>query len=116
MIIAIRFPEEVANGLGGPEKLLELGRKDLLSATQGQPRSERPIVLGNLPGLELEVPPPRGAILKARIYATKNQIYQVAAHVPEIRLSSADVQKFFDSFKLSAEPDAAAHSVSNPGS
>jgi hypothetical protein len=63
--------------------------------------------LGSVPGLELEVLPPKGAIIKARIYAIKNQIYQVTVHVPKIRLGSKDVQKFLGSFRLSAEQDAA---------
>jgi hypothetical protein len=104
LIVAIRFPEEVATQLGGREKLLELGREDLLAAAQGQPQNERPIVLGNLHGLELEVLPPKGASIKARIYATKNQVYQVTAHVPQIRLKSDDVQKFLESCELTAEP------------
>jgi hypothetical protein len=52
----------------------------------------------------MEVVPPKGAIIKAQIYATTNQIYQVAVHVPQIRLTSADVQKFFEPFNLWAEP------------
>lgn len=107
MIVSVRFPEGVANQLGGPQNLLELGRQDLLSACQGQLQSERQIVLNGCPGLELEVLPPKGAIIKSRIYATRNQIYQVSVHVPRIRLASEDVQKFFDSFKLTAEPGAA---------
>jgi hypothetical protein len=107
MIVAVRFPEAVAEELGGKEKLLELGRQDLLTASQGQLQSERPIVLGSVPGLELEVLPPKGAIIKARIYATRNQVIQVTVHVPKIRLASEDVQKYFDSFRLSAEPGAA---------
>jgi hypothetical protein len=103
MIVSTRFPEAVSRRLGGPEQLLELGRKDLLFASQGELKSERRVVLSGYPGLELEVLPPKGAIIKARIYATKNQIYQVSVGVPKIRLTSRDVQKFFDSFRLSAE-------------
>jgi hypothetical protein len=107
MIVSIRFPEGLARELGGKAKLLELGRTDLLSASQGQLKSERQLSLSGCPGLELEVLPPKGAIIRARIYATKNQVYQVFVHVPEVRLASEDVQKFFDSFKVSAEPGAA---------
>jgi hypothetical protein len=46
-------------------------------------------------------------MIKARIYATKNQVYQVSVHVPVIRGPSNDVQKFLDSFKLPAKPAAA---------
>jgi len=106
MIVSTRFPEDVGRRIGGTEKLLELGRNDVLSASQGQLKSERQIVLNGCPGVELEVLPPKGAVIKVRIYAKKSQVIQVSVHVPQARLSSADVQKFFDSFKLSAEPDA----------
>ncbi len=33
----------------------------------------------------------------------------VSVHVPQIRLTSEDVQKFFDSLKLSAEPGTSPH-------
>jgi hypothetical protein len=107
MIMALRFPEDVGKQLGGRQKLLELGRQDLLAASQGQLQNERQIVSGTLPGLELEVLPQKGAIIKARIYATENELYQISVHVPKIRLTSEDLQKFFDSFKLSAYPNAA---------
>ena len=107
MIVATRMPEVIGDRLGGTEKLLELARKDLLSASQGQLRSERRIVLDGSPGLEMEVLPPKGAMIKARIYATKNQVYQVSVHVPVIRGPSNDVQKFLDSFNLPAKPAAA---------
>jgi hypothetical protein len=107
LVLSIRYPEEVSRELDGPEKLLQIGRQDLLSASQGQLQSERPIVLNGWPGLELEVLPPKGAIIKARIYATKNQIFEAWVHVPKIRLRSEDVQKFLDSFQLLAEPEGA---------
>ncbi len=106
MIVSVRFPEGVSRQFG-TAKLLELGRQDVLSASQGQLKSEQQIVLSGCPGLEMEVLPPKGAIIKVRIYAKQNQFYQVSVHVPQIRLSSEDVQKYFDSFKLSAEPAAA---------
>jgi hypothetical protein len=108
MVVSVRFPEEASDRLGGAEKLLESGREDLLVATQGQLRSERRIILSGRPGMELEILPPKGAIVKARVYATKNQLYEVFVGVPMIRVTSEDVQKFFDSFELPAEPGATA--------
>jgi hypothetical protein len=107
MIVSIRVPEVIGDRLGGAEKLLDLGRKDLLSASRGQVKSERRIVLDGCPGLELEVLPASGATIKSRIFATKNQVYQVSSHVPIIRITSNDVQKYLDSFKLSAKPATA---------
>jgi hypothetical protein len=107
MITSTRFPEDLAGQLGGTEKLLDLGRQDLLAASRGQLKSERHIDLAGHPGLEVELLPPKGAVIKAQIFATKNQLFQVSVHVPKVRLASKDVQKFFDSFQLSAKPAAA---------
>jgi hypothetical protein len=107
MIVVLGFPGDLGRDLGGAQKLLELGRQDLLFFSQGQLRSERPITLGSFPGVELEVLPPKGAIIKARIFATPKRLYQVMVHVPKIRLDSEDVQKFFNAFTLLAEPGAA---------
>jgi hypothetical protein len=104
MIVSTRLPEVLGDRLGGAEKLLDLGRKDLLSASRGQLKSERRIVLDGCPGLELEVLPAHGATIKSRIFATNNQIYQVSSHVPIIRVTSNNVQKYLESFKLSANP------------
>lgn len=101
VVVSTMFPEEIAAELGGTAKLLELGRQDLLTSCKGQLRSEKQVVLGGWAGLELEVLPPKGAIVRGYIYATKTHIFQVLVHVPQIRLSSDDVQKFFNSFKLS---------------
>jgi hypothetical protein len=107
LIVSLHFPEEAGEQLGGASRLVELGRQDLLTASQGQLQSERPITLQGHPGVEMEVLPPKGAIIKARVFATQHRIYQVFVHVPKIRLSSEDVQKFFDSFHVSAGPDDA---------
>jgi hypothetical protein len=109
-VVSMSFPESVGRQIGGPAKLLELGRKDLLSASQAEVVRERQFVVDGRPALELELLPPKGATMKARIYVTSNRIYQVCAHVPKIRGESEDVQKFLDSFKLSAKPAAAAAS------
>ncbi len=108
MIVAIRFPDEMSAQLGGAEKLLELGRQDVLAACQGQMQSEKRIDLGGVPGLELEVLPARGAIVRSRVFATQSRLYQVSVHVPKIRLASADVQKFLDAFHVSPESGAAS--------
>jgi hypothetical protein len=104
MIVVIRFPVEFGPDLGGTEKLLDLGRQDLMKASQGQLKSERAIFLDGHRGLELEILPPKGAIIKARVFATRTQLYQITVHVSQARLTSDDVSRFFDSFKFL--PDA----------
>jgi len=107
MIVSMQFPETVGRELGGTEGLLKLGRQDALSAAQGQIQSERQIVFSGSRALELELLSPKGAIIKARIYATKNQLYQVSVYTSKIQLTSGPIDKFFDSFKLSPESGAA---------
>ena len=101
VIVALRFPDEVARKFGGTAKLLEVGRQDIVSASKGQITSERQITLSGYPGLELEVVPATGGIIKARICATKNHVYELWAGVPKIRSTSADVRRFLESFNPS---------------
>jgi hypothetical protein len=103
MIVAIQFPNDAARALGGTEQLLELGRQDVVSATQGEVTSEQRIAVGGRSGVQLEVSPSRGGFGRARIYATDNHLYEVIAQVPRIRSSSEDVQMFFESFVLTDE-------------
>jgi hypothetical protein len=104
MITSLRFPNDVSRELGGTEGLLELGRQDLLAASQGQVQTEKQIVLAGCLGLELEIVPPMGAIIKSRVFATENQIYQVGVHTARMRLESDDVRKYLDSFRLDNSP------------
>jgi hypothetical protein len=104
MIVVIRFPVDLGPELGETDKLLELGRQDLLKASQGQLKTERAIFLDGHRGLELEILPPKGAIIKARVFATKTRLYQITVHVSQVRLTSDDVSRFLDSFKFL--PDA----------
>jgi hypothetical protein len=107
MIVSVRFPDVLSSKAGGAEKLLDLSRANILKASQGRLKSEHQIDLNGSPGLELEVLPAAGGILKTRLYATKNQAYQVSAQVPRMRVTSDDVHKYLDSFRLSAMRAAA---------
>jgi hypothetical protein len=72
----------------------------VLSASKGQLKSERAIDSNGHPGLDIEVLPPQGAIIKARIYATSKQVFEIAVHCPQNRVASEDVEKFLDSFQF----------------
>ena len=65
--------------------------------------NQRDIFLNGWRGLELELLNPDGSITKARIFATKEQIYEVWVHVPKIRSKSEDIQNLLDSFKLTEQ-------------
>ena len=110
MVISIRYPEDAAEQMGGTEGLLELGRQDVLAASQGQIRSEKRISVSGHPGLDMEVLPAGGAVIRVWVCVTDTQMYQVSAHVPLARLHSEDVQRFFRSFKLLGEPKIASES------
>ena len=107
MIVLVRFPEEVVRQIGGVEKLLGVGRKDVLAASKGRVGGEKRVVLDGCPGLELELLPSDGAAITVRIFATKNRLYEVSVYASKFRLKSEDVSRFFDSFKLLTETSAA---------
>jgi hypothetical protein len=100
MVVSVRFPEDLAKEMGGVDKLLDAGRDDILSAVKGKLTSEKQFDFNGHPGLEMELLPPKGAVVKARVVALTNQIYEIWVHVPQVRLGSPDVQKFIESFRL----------------
>jgi hypothetical protein len=114
MIIALRVPEEISRQPDTTEKLLEMAKDDVVSASHAPLESENEIVLGSCPGKELRLAPSIGAI-KARVYATKSMAYEVSVLSSQARMSSADVQKFFDSFKLLAESGETGTNLESKG-
>jgi hypothetical protein len=105
MVVVLEFPEDIGRQLGGERKLLQAGARDVLVATKGQIRDEREIYLNGWIGLQLEIST-NGAIVKARVVATKNRVYEVWAHVSKIRSRSDDIPKFLNSFKVPQRPRA----------
>jgi hypothetical protein len=108
MIVAVTFPQSALDQIGGEEKLLELRRQHVITAFDGQLQSERRISLGGCPGLEVVVLPRKGAVVRSQMYVVGNQFYQVSVHVRQLRLSSRDVQRFFNSFQLYLDQKTAA--------
>lgn len=100
MIYTLRFPPDVAETLGGRKEMLQLGKTDFLQAMKGQLKSEKNIALQGVPGLEVDVLPPKGAIARARVFATDRQLFVVCVHVPMVRIESEDVSKYLNSFQL----------------
>jgi hypothetical protein len=107
LIVTLRFPDAISQQMGGPEKLLQLAKQDVIVTSRGEIQSEKPIMMAGYPGLELEVSPEGGGIMRIRVYATRNQTYQVYAMIPKARQNSNDVERFLDSFLLLATPDKA---------
>jgi hypothetical protein len=106
MIVSLSMPEDAARLLGGPDKLLGVGRQDVLAAARGTIQSERQLVMKGRAGLELDVLRDGGANVKARIWATESRIYELTAYGSQLRLTSDDVRKFFESFRLTDKPIA----------
>jgi len=90
--------------MAGTEKLLKLGKNDLLGTYKGEIQSEIRIPPDPYPGLGLEILQANGSVVIAEIYARGNQVFELYAQVPKSRLASGDVKKFFDSFNISNEP------------
>jgi hypothetical protein len=105
MIVTVRFPKAVASKLGGPDKLLDLGRKDILAVGSAQVEHERRFSVKGHPGLELQIRPSSGGVMKSQIFAAPTQFYQLSVGVSPARLGSSDVQKFFESFEFTIEPE-----------
>ena len=103
MVVLVRYPEDLARKLGGPHKILELGRQDVLTSSKGQIKSQRQIIMSGRQGLELELNTPKYAH-KVRIVATENRVYEVWVNVINIRSTSDDVDRFLDSFQLTSQP------------
>jgi hypothetical protein len=102
-IVSYRIPQRLARRQGADKLMLEFARKELISIYDGKVKSEKPVVIGDRDGLELEILPSKGAILKARIIWAKDRVYTAVVHVPIIRVASDDVQKFLDSFEVVSE-------------
>jgi hypothetical protein len=112
MIVAARFPDELTRALG-TNNLLEAGCDDVVSASQGHLETKQDIALDGVPGRELLVVPPKGAVIKARVFAAGNWVYELSVHVPIIRLDSDDVEKFFGSFRWTPVPGPAREDSSH---
>jgi hypothetical protein len=100
LILAVRYPETKDQETYDPTKMLEVGKIDILTASQGKVENENYLTIDGVNVLELQVAPLEGAVVRARIYATENFLYEVTAHISKARLESKDVNTFFDSFRI----------------
>ena len=105
MVLVLELSEGIIELMNEKDKL-DSAREDLLALTEGKVRSERPIEIAGARGLELEILPRGGGIVRARVFATPDKVVEVFAQVSQLRLGSDDVAKFLDSVKLEgvAEP------------
>jgi hypothetical protein len=81
--------------------LLDAARDGAVGNIQGTLLSERAISIGDHPGRELQVQSSDGKLaLQIRIYLVRNRQYQVVMVSPKSTPSTADRDRFFNSFKL----------------
>ena len=91
-----------------PDTILEGVRIGVAADLQAKALDERPTSLDGHPGRQytLELPEsrlPGGGLYKARAYLVKQRLYQVVTVTPWANASSTDAEKFFQSFRLSAQ-------------
>ena len=100
MIVYGDYPEDL---MASHDKniLLDAARDGAVGNIQGTLLSERAIAIGNHPGRELQVLSSDGKLaLQIRLYLAGNRQYQVVMVSPKSSSSTADRDRFFDSFKL----------------
>jgi hypothetical protein len=103
-IVSTRIPPLAALLMGGPAKILDLNRQQVIEASKAAIKDEHEINLMGHPGRELVLVPAKGLPARLRMFVVKNQLLQVSAQVPIERLQSDDIAKFLDSLEVTAPP------------
>jgi hypothetical protein len=96
----VSFNEIPQEASADPESLLAGGRDGAAKNLKGTVVSDKPIKLGNYPGIEFVVETPDGLIYTARVYMVADRLYQVLFLAPKDQIDQFDVPAFFDSFTL----------------
>ena len=100
MVVYGDYPEALMVADDG-EMLLDAARDGAVGNIQGTLLGERSVSMGGHPGRELQVLSSDGRLaLQMRIYLVKNRQYQVVAVMPKEARSTADRDRFLDSFRL----------------
>lgn len=93
------FPESAFKG-GDDEKRLDNARDGAIATAKGKLKSEKKIMLDKWPGRELVIDSPTRGLLRTRIYAVDQRLYQTVATGSAAFINGKDVTRFLDSFKL----------------
>jgi hypothetical protein len=83
------------------QQIFDTAKVTVALTSGGKVTSEKTISLDGNPGRELEITV-RDAVVKARVYIVKQHIYQMVSG-PLGKVAASDVDKFFNSFKLTAK-------------
>ena len=85
---------------GTAEKRLDFARDGAVNNARGKLRTEKKITLDNHPGRELIIEAEKGVVIKMRIYAVKQRLYQAMAMGSGVFTQSKDAALFLDSLRL----------------
>jgi len=85
---------------GEEDQRLDNAREGAVDKARGKLRSEKKIELDKFPGRELVIETEKDVVIRMRIYAVKQRLYQAMALGPGGFAQSKDASLFLDSFKL----------------
>jgi hypothetical protein len=93
------FPEKALQ-TGTSEKRLDNARDGAVQSAKGKLKEEKKILLGAYPGRDLVIESETRGVVRTRIYAVRNRLYQTMIIGPKKAVDSSDAGVFLDSFKL----------------
>ena len=102
---------------GDSTAFLDESRESAVRAMQGKLVSEKPILLDRVPGREILIQG-TGRAMRARMYLKDTYLYSLQIVSPRGRVTSADAERFFASFKFRSRYAAGApgwKEFSDPG-
>jgi hypothetical protein len=85
---------------GNEQKRLDFACEGAVNNARGKLRSEKKIELDGHPGRELIIDTDKEIVIRMRIYAVKQRLYQVMAIGPGLFTQSQDATRFLDSLRL----------------
>jgi hypothetical protein len=85
---------------GSADKRLDHARDGAVDHARGKLRTEKKIELAGSPGRELIIETDKDVVIKMRIFAVKERLYQTMAMGPGAFFQSKDAGQFLDSLKL----------------
>ena len=87
------------------DKILDDARDGAVKNIQGNLLKETKVSIDNYPGRDLTIESTVGdAVVRARIYLSKQRLYQIMVTTSEKMSKSYNIDKFFNSFKLEDNP------------
>jgi hypothetical protein len=85
---------------GTEERRLNNARDGAIASSKGKLKSEKRLTLQGSPGRELLIWVGDMGVIRTRIYAVKNRLYQVTVTGPGEWVTSKDPERFLGSFKI----------------